>query len=479
MLNEFQKRAVERSVKAEEVFLIHGPPGTGKTTTLIASIEEHVKRGFKVLVTADSNVAVDNILERLAEKGLKVIRVGNPVRVYEKLRSYTLDERIREEEGFDEILKIYRKVEELKEKREAYIKPEPKFRRGLSDEQIIKHACHGTSVRGLSPKLIRSMAEWIKINSEIKDLYTKAKNIEEKLIKSVLSKTDVVCTTNSSAGSDVLKDVYFDAVFIDEATQSTEPSCLIPIVKGKKVIMAGDHKQLPPTVLSMEASDLTYTLFERLMDICRKDISEMLRIQYRMNEKIMKFPSDTFYKGLLIAHESVKNHTIADLNFKIPGNTKMKEILNPENVIVFVAVRGKEYQKQGSTSYANETEAMTVKEIVNALLEGGLKLEHIGVISPYDDQVDLLSNVLPPVEVKTVDGFQGREKEVIIVSFVRSNKEGDIGFLKDYRRLNVAITRAKRKLIAVGNPDTLSSDPIYNKFLNYMKEFGLFTFFKH
>ncbi len=479
MLNEFQKKAVERSLKAEGMFLIHGPPGTGKTTTLIASIEEHVKRGFKVLATADSNVAVDNMLERLAERGLKVVRVGNPVRVYEKLRIYTLDEKVREEKGFEDILEIYKRIEELKEKRETYTKPEPKLRRGLSDEQIIKHAHKGTSVRGISPKIIRSMAEWIKINSTIKDLYERARNIEEKLIKSVLSKTDVVCTTNSSAGSDALKDVYFDVVFIDEATQSTEPSCLIPVVKGSKVVMAGDHKQLPPTVLSMEASDLTYTLFERLMDICGKDISEMLRIQYRMNERIMKFPSDTFYKGLLIAHESVKNHTIADLNFKIPEDTQIKEILHPENVVVFVAVIGKEYQKPGSTSFANETEARVVKEIVNALVEGGLKLEHIGVISPYDDQVDLLSNILPPVEVKTVDGFQGREKEVIIVSFVRSNEEGDIGFLRDYRRLNVAITRAKRKLIAVGDPYTLSSDPIYNKFLNYVKELGTFTLFKH
>ncbi len=472
MLNEFQKKAVERSLSAEKVFLIHGPPGTGKTTTLVASIEEHVRRGFKVLATADSNVAVDNILERLIEKGVKVVRVGNPVRVSEKLRNHTLDEMVKKKEDFEEVLEIYKKIEELKEKRSKFTQPEPKFRRGLSDEEILRYAKTGTPVRGLSPKLIRSMAKWIEISSEIRKLYERAKEVEAKVVRSVLSEAEVVCATNSSAGSEFLEGVSFDVVFIDEATQATEPSCLIPIVKGRKLIMAGDHKQLPPTVLSFEAKDLTYTLFERLMDLCGEKVSEMLRVQYRMNERIMRFPSDTFYGGLLIAHESVKDHTIRDLGFKGSFSGSMAEILEPENVLVFVPVKGREFQRPGSTSYMNEEEAKVVREIVSALLEGGLEEDHVGVISPYEDQVEVLTKMVP-VEVRTVDGFQGREKEVIVLSFVRSNEEGDIGFLKDYRRLNVAVTRAKRKLIAVGNPDTLSRDPVYRRFLEYVKKFGV------
>ncbi|MDQ7083297.1 MAG: IGHMBP2 family helicase [Aquificota bacterium] len=354
------------------------------------------------------------------------------------------------------------------------MQPLPKYRRGLTDEEILRFAGTGKPVRGISPYVLKGMAEWIRVSSEIRKLYEKAKSLELEMIKKVLERAEVVCGTNSSAGIEYLKSVSFDAVFIDEATQATEPSCLIPLVKGRKLVMAGDHRQLPPTVISMEARELTYSLFERLMDICGSRISEMLRVQYRMNERIMKFPSETFYGGKLVADGSVRNHTIADLGFdlsKVKGF--LQDVLSPENVVVFVAVKGAEHRRRGSTSYMNEKEAHAVAEIVENLLRGGLGEDHIGVISPYEDQVDLISRMVP-VEVRTVDGFQGREKEVIIVSFVRSNPEGDTGFLKDYRRLNVAITRARRKLIAVGDPETLASDSIYRSFIEYVKRNGLF-----
>ena len=474
MLNEFQRRAVERSLRAEKVFLIHGPPGTGKTTTLVASIEAHVREGFKVLACADSNTAVDNLLERLLEKGIRAVRIGNPVRVQEKLRKHSLEEVLRSDPAFDEVLELYRKIEDLKEERERFVRPAPKYRRGMTDEEILMYAEKGVPVRGVSPRILKGMAGWIRVSSRIRELYEKAKSLEFELIKRVLNSAEVVCGTNSSAGGEYLKDISFDVVFIDEATQSTEPSCLIPLVKGKKLIMAGDHRQLPPTVISTEAKELAYTLFERLMDLCGDRVSEMLRIQYRMNERIMRFSSETFYGGLLMADEKVKSHTIADLGFDLSEvEDSLRDILSPENVVVFVAVKGAEHQRSGSTSYMNEGEAEVVVRLVENLIRGGLNKNHIGVISPYEDQVDLISRMVP-VEVKTVDGFQGREKEVIIVSFVRSNPRGDIGFLRDYRRLNVALTRAKRKLIAVGDPETLSSDPVYRSFIEYVKGNGFF-----
>ena len=478
ILNEFQEKAIEKALNAEKVFLIHGPPGTGKTTTLVELIKRCVGKGEKVLATADSNIAVDNLVERLVKEGLRVIRIGNPVRVLKTIQQHTLDHLITLEPEFDKAKKYYEEIDKLKKEQEKYIKPIPRYRRGLSDEEILKRASTGTPVRGLSPKILRSMAKWIKIQEKVKELYEKAKTEENKAIEKIIKRAQVVCTTNSTAGSEILESYEFDRVIIDEATQAVEPSCLIPLVKGKKLVMAGDHKQLPPTVLSQEAQEkLSYTLFERLIDLYGENIYETLRIQYRMNKKIMEFPNHMFYEGKLIAHESVANHTLAEL---IDANKyknlkgRLKEVINPENVVVFVDIKGRERQRKGSTSYFNKEEAKTVKEIVEVLLSVGVKVEDVGVISPYEDQVSLLSELLPPsIEVKTVDGFQGREKEVILISFVRSNDKGEIGFLKDYRRLNVAITRARRKLICIGNSETLKRDDLYNKFLKYIEQNGI------
>jgi len=477
-LNEYQRRAVEKSLKADKFFLIHGPPGTGKTTTLVECIHEHVKRGFKVLATADSNIATDNLLERLVERGISAVRIGNPVKVLDSVREHTLDFLLERDSHFKKAKEIYEEIERLKEEQRKFTAPQPRYRRGLSNDDILKYAKTGTYVRGVHPKVLRSMAKWIKLQEKIQKLYEEAKKEEMEAVKRILSQADVVCSTNSTAGSEVLEGFSFDLVVIDEATQSTEPSCLIPLVKGQKFIMAGDHKQLPPTILSSQAKEqLSYTLFERLIDLYGEKNYEMLRIQYRMNEKIMKFSSQEFYEGKLIAHESVARRVLSlDRNklSKLPN--PFREILFPQNVIVFWNTRGREERREGETSYYNLQEAERVRELVFILLDMNIPPSSIGVISPYEGQVRLIEELLErcPVEVKTVDGFQGREKEIIILSLVRSNERGDIGFLKDYRRLNVAITRARSKLIILGNQETLSRDAVYRKLMDYIRWEGLY-----
>ncbi len=477
-LNEYQRRAVERSLAAENIFLIHGPPGTGKTTTLVESIVRHVERGFKVLATADSNVATDNLLERLIDRGIRAVRVGNPVKVLSSVRKHSLDHLLEQEPRYHRAKKLYEEIEKIKKDQERFVRPEPRYRRGLSDQEIMKHARTGTYIRGLHPKILRSMAKWLKLQEKIRALYEEARKEEEEAVKRILSRAQVVCCTNSTAGSEALQAFSFDLVAIDEATQATEPSCLVPLVKGKKLLMAGDHKQLPPTVLSPEAQEaLSFTLFERMLSLYGERIYEMLRIQYRMNEKIMRFPSEEFYGGKLIAHESVAART---LKLKESALQKFEEpvrsILNPEKVIIFWNTEGTEKRREGDTSYYNEREAHRVKLLAEALLEAGVRPQDIGIISPYDGQVRLLEQMLDfaGVEVKTVDGFQGREKEVIILSLVRANDKGEIGFLKDYRRLNVAITRARSKLVILGNEATLRADSVYRKLIDYIKREGLY-----
>jgi len=471
-LNEIQRKAVKRIV-ASNLFLVHGPPGTGKTTTLVEGIIQLVRRGEKILATADSNVAVDNLVEKLAHK-VSVVRVGHPARISKSIIENSLDFLVSKEAEYKKAVELWNRIDELKNEQSKFRKPTPQWRRGLGDEEIIYLANSSRSYRGVPVQIMKDMAQWLKIQRRIDELAKKAKSMENRAIKRILSKADVICTTNSTAGSEVLKDFHFDTVFIDEATQSVEPSCLISILKGNKIVMAGDHKQLPPTVMSFKARDLQITLFERWIEMY-PHISLTLRVQYRMNEKIMLFPSKKFYNSLLEAHKSVKNHTLQDLNIKCE-NKEIWDIINPENVVVFVDTKGKcqERQRRGSTSYENPCEAQWVERIVDSLLNCGLKTKHIGVITPYDDQVELLRSLLPidGLEIKSVDGFQGREKEVIVISFVRSNEEGDIGFLSDLRRLNVAITRAKRKLIMVGDSITLSHEDTYRDLLEYVDKYG-------
>ena len=485
LLNESQRRAVGKAVASSPVFLIHGPPGTGKTTTVVEAIYQYVRKGMKVLATADSNVATDNMVERLASYGVKVVRVGNPSRITKAVVEHSLDYLLQYDPDYKRALEIYEEIDRIREEQKGYLAPTPRWRRGLSDEEIMRYAETGTPVRGVHPNAIRKMAAWIKLQQRINALMDRAKKYEAIAVERVLRNAEVVCSTNSSAGSEVLAHFTFDVVFIDEATQATEPSCLIPMVKGSRWVMAGDHKQLPPTILSEEAAKhLQRTLFERLLEVYGDGIKEMLRIQYRMHEVIMEFPNRTFYDGKLVAHESVAHHTLADLGIteeKVSAlQPPLSVLLHPLKPVVFADTLGSspEKQRRGSTSYYNEGEARVVFQAVRTLLNLGLKPTDVGVISPYDDQVDLLRRMLyeggvpEEVEVKTVDGFQGREKEVIVVSFVRSNRRGEIGFLNDVRRLNVAITRPKRKLITVGDSLTLRTHPIYRDFVEYVRRVG-------
>ena len=478
-LNETQRKAVGLALGAPDFFLIHGPPGTGKTSTLTELIVQLVKRGKKVLATADSNVAADNILLNLSKyKELKLVRIGHPARVLEELEKYSIYALYEKSEKSKKIKEGWEKVRELIEKRDSFVKPVPKLRRGMSDEEIVFFGKKGKSFRGVPKKTMKSMAQWILINHEV-DLRIKTlKTMENSLLKELIEEADVVVSTNSMVKSELLEGFHFDVAVVDEGSQQVEPSTLIPIMKADKFYIAGDHKQLPPTVVSEEAKELEKTLFERLIER-HPNFSVMLEVQYRMNEKIMDFPNREFYEGKLKAAPSVKDRTLGDFELKSP--TKFTEVLNPQVPVAFVdtsRINAWEFQPEGSTSYENFEEAKISVELALELHRMGLSGKDIGIITPYAAQVKLIKQLLVErnfkAEVNSVDGFQGREKEVIIVSFVRSNDEGEIGFLKDLRRLNVAITRPKRKLILVGNADTLSSHPVYRKLVEYVKENGVF-----
>ena len=319
------------------------------------------------------------------------------------------------------------------------------------------------------------MAEWIKLNEQVGKTFEDAKKLEERIAREILREADVILTTNSSAGLEVVDYVSYDVTVIDEATQATIPSVLIPINRAKRFVLAGDHKQLPPTILSENAKELSKTLFEALIERYPNK-SAMLTVQYRMNERLMEFPSREFYGGRVVADESARNVTLADLGVEASvSEDAWKEILTPKNVLVFIDTAGREdrfeRQRRGSESRENPLEAKLVKETVERLLGMGVRPEWMGVITPYDDQRDLISSLLPEeVEVKTVDGYQGREKEVIILSFARSNERGEIGFLRDLRRLNVSLTRAKRKLILIGDSSTLSVHPTYKRLVEFVDE---------
>jgi len=476
-LNESQKLAVSLSLGTKDFFLIQGPFGTGKTRTLAEIVLQLVKKREKILVCAESNVAVDNLVEKLKNKA-KIVRLGHPSRVAKELIDSSLFYQIEQDENFKKIKKLREKIEEFIQDRNQFLKPTPERKRGFSDEKILRLAETKRTKRGIKLEDIESMAEWIKIQKKITKIINQISKIEEKIAKKILLESEVVLCTNSSASLEILKDFDFNTTVIDEATQTTIPSVLIPICKAKKFILAGDHKQLPPTILSEKAKKLSETLFEKLIQKYPQK-SVLLNVQYRMNEILMEFPNKEFYEENLITDEKVKNITLEDLKVKKPnfGNFWDK-VLDPQNVICFLdtlkSERKFERKKAGSTSKENPFEVEIVKMILNKMFKMGIKKEWVGVITPYNDQLDLLrKNLKEMVEINTVDGFQGREKEIIIISFVRSSKEKILGFLIDLRRLNTAITRAKRKLICVGDSETLKSHPVYARFVDFIEERGV------
>jgi predicted DNA helicase len=456
-LNESQKLAVKEALSTPEFFLIHGPFGTGKTRTLVELIFQEVRKDRKVLATAESNTAVDNILERITpNKKLKITRLGHPQRVFKENISYTLAYKVENHRLGANLESYYNVIDEYTEERKYFTKPTPQYRRGLTDNQIKQYASKNKSSRGVNSETIKSMARWIDYNDKINEFYDKIKKLENKIIDEIIEESDVIVSTNSSAALDSISNTKFDVAIIDEASQTTIPSVLIPIAKAHRFILAGDHKQLPPTIISNEAYELEETLFESLIEKYPHK-AQLLNVQYRMNEKLMQFPNSEFYDNLLSTDECVRDISIKDL-----ADDEDEKVLN------FIDTSSMENNKEehlnDSKSYVNRVEAKTCLEIVNKYLNKGVEKEQIGIISPYADQVKLISENTE-VEVKSVDGFQGREKEIIIITTVRSNDKGEIGFLNDLRRLNVAITRAKRKLIIVGNKNTLNYNNTYKKLI--------------
>ena len=291
------------------------------------------------------------------------------------------------------------------------------------------------------------------------------------MIRDIIETSDVILSTNSSAALESIARTKFDVAIIDEASQATIPSVLIPIAKAHRFILAGDHKQLPPTIISDKAHELEKTLFEELIRLYPFK-SQLLNVQYRMNSLLMKFPNAEFYNNNLKSDASVDDITINDI---ISSDKK-------EDAMLFVDTseidRDGEKHLKDSKSIINKLEANIAVKIANDYLNMGLNEDEIGIISPYADQVKIIQDKTP-VEVKTVDGFQGREKEIIIISTVRSNENGNIGFLKDLRRLNVAITRAKRKLIIIGNKNTLKHNPTYARLIEFVEDENLLVKFRH
>ena len=465
-LNKSQKSAIENSLSCENFFLIHGPFGTGKTRTLVELISQETRQNHKVLATAESNAAVDNILERLMDnKKLNLTRLGHPQRVSKHNITQTLAYKVENHKLNKKITKIHRKIDNLIEKRKVHTKPTPQYRRGFGDYDILHLASKGKGGRGISSEKMKSMANWIEINQEIDEAHDEIKRIENRMIKEIVDSSDVILATNSSAALESISHVKFDVAIIDEASQATIPSILIPIAKAHRFILAGDHKQLPPTIISERAHELEKTLFEELIRIYPFK-SQLLNVQYRMNSLLMKFPNREFYNNGLKSDSSVDDITINDIL------TSQHE----EKALLFIDTSevedNREMHLKDSKSIINDLEADISVSIAQDYLNAGAGEDDIGIISPYADQVKLIQEKTP-VEVKTVDGFQGREKEIIIISTVRSNPHGNIGFLKDLRRLNVAITRAKRKLIIIGNANTLITNPTYARLIEFVESENL------
>ncbi|ADQ15293.1 IGHMBP2 family helicase [Halanaerobium hydrogeniformans] len=483
-LNQSQIKAIENSLAAEDFYLIQGPPGTGKTVTAVELVLEAVKKGNKVLTTAGSNTAVDNLLELLIEKDLNVVRVGHPIRVNKKLRKNTLDDRVLKHHSYIEAEKLRDEVSDLINKQDSYIYPGGKYRRGLSDQEIKEYAERDIEhhVRGISPKVINEMASWLELQSKIDKYFKQIEKLENEAVEDILNKADVICSTNITAGSEILKDFHFNLSVIDEATQSTQPATLIPYFMADKSVLIGDHKQLPPTVINQQAAKggLAKSLFERLSETHPTDALSTLKIQYRMNRKIMGFSSLNFYDGSLRAAPSVAQHNLGDLGV-YPQSEKCftEKALKPEYPMVFLDTKEMEASERSlkaSNSYDNPVESEIVLDILDRAAMLSMDENNIAVITPYKDQVDLLNqhNNLTEIEIDTVDAFQGREKEMVVFSAVRSNDDANIGFLRDLRRLNVALTRAKRKIIFIGDSSTICQHQSYKNLLTYIKRVGLY-----
>ena len=467
-LNQSQRQAVLTALGSDDVALVHGPPGTGKTTTLIEIIRQHVHRDKRILATADSNVAVDNMLEKLTKYDtLRLVRIGHPVRVDAKLEDFTLAAQLERHPVQSRLQELRAILEQALRERDEHTKPTPGKLRGMSRSRIQTLAKQGRGMRGIDATTIASMAKWLEADAKVDTLFQTLHDEEQRAARSIIDRADVVLSTNAMVASDILEACTFDVAVIDEAAQQIEPSSLLPAMRASSIVLAGDHKQLPPTVIS-ENDVLKRSLFERLM--MRRDIpSTMLRIQYRMNETIMDFPNALMYEGALQASPDVAERILPCRCDDV--DTQWQSVLDPNRPVVFVDTDcdACETLPPHSTSYINEKEADVCALLVENLLKTGVPSANIGIITPYNAQQRLIEKKLGgiPVECRSVDGFQGREKEVIVISFVRSNLARSIGFVGDARRLNVAMTRARSKLIMIGSQATLVANPPFDRLFTW------------
>lgn len=445
-LNESQRAAVAHALAARDVAVIHGPPGTGKTTAVIELIRQAVARGERVLACAPSNLAVDNLFERLLDAGESVVRLGHPARVRPELREQTL---------------------------ELLVENHPDMRvvRNLFKEA---HALRGRAARWTRAK--PAPGERRAQRQEAKAMLADARRMEAGLVERVLDGAQILCATTTGLDDRLLGDRSFDLCVIDEAGQSTEPGCWLPLLRSERVVLAGDPFQLPPTVVSAEAerAGFNVSMLERLVAGLPEAV-RLLDVQYRMNRAIMAFSSAEFYDNALVAAESVAAHRLCEL----PHVNKTELTGAP---VTFIDTAGAGYDEAlepDGESRLNEDEAELVRAKVEALLAAGVSATEIAVIAPYSAQVRLLRERMSEqldagVEINSIDGFQGRESEAVLISLVRSNGEGEIGFLADTRRMNVALTRARRKLIVIGDSATISVDPFYARLLEYFDTIGAY-----
>ena len=442
-LNPSQQDAVRFALASQDLAIIHGPPGTGKTTTVVELICQAIDQGHKVLACAPSNTAVDNLLERLVAARRKVVRVGHPARVDQRLRDYTLDFQAAQQEEMSIVRDMQREAEDLFRKAGRYTRAKP------------------------APGARQEMRR------EAKRLKSDARLLEQQAVESVLDRADVVCAT-TAFNEDLLGERRFDLAVIDEACQSTEPGCWIPVLRSERVVMAGDHCQLPPTVLSAQAAreGFTVSLLERLVALYGDSVTRQLDVQYRMHTHIMQFSSEQFYNGTLGAHETVASHLLHDL----PSIEPSPLTADP---VTFIDTAGADWNEElepDGESKRNPQEGAFVLRKVRQLQAAGLSPSDMAVIAPYAAQVRWLREQwdADDLEIDTVDGFQGREKEAVLISCVRSNSTGEIGFLSDTRRMNVALTRARRKLIVVGDSATLGGHAFYAALLSYLESINAY-----
>lgn len=435
-LNATQEEAVNKVLHAKDVAIVHGPPGTGKTTTLVEAVYETLHRENQVLVCAQSNMAVDWISEKLVDRGVSVLRIGNPSRVNDKMLSFTYERRFESHPDYPQLWSIRKAIREL----------------------------YARSRKGAEREAIRQ-----KINS-LKD---RATELEIRINESLFSEARVIACTLVGSANRLLTGQKFGTLFIDEAAQALEAACWIPIRKADRVILAGDHCQLPPTVKAPEAlrAGLGHTLMQTIVKNKPETVS-LLKLQYRMNDEIMRFSSEWFYGGMLQSAPEVKYRSILDFDTPI-------EWINTEGLDCNEEFIGENYGR------INKSEAeLSIEQLKGYITKIGRErfLDEridVGMISPYKAQVQYLRRLVrndaffkpyrQAITINTVDGFQGQERDVILISLVRANEEGQIGFLNDLRRMNVAITRARMKLIILGDASTLTRHAFYKKLYTYIE----------